>query len=517
MKITKITPVMRKKSDKIRLAPYCRVSSDSQDQLHSFAAQIRYYSEYEKKHPEYTIVDIYADEGITGTEMEKRDDFLRLIRDCKRGRIDRIITKTVSRFARNLEELLEATRLLKKLGVSVYFEEQGIDTEKLNMEMLVTFPGMAAQQESETISGNMRLSYKARMEMGEFNCTCPAYGFQLINGEMAINESEAIVIRRIFDLYLQGMGLQSIARILNEEEIPRRYGRKEWKHRTIRYILTNERYKGDAILQKKYTTETLPYRRVTNQGQYPMYYVENSNPAIVDKETFDKVQEMLKSRQNEPCGRVVYPLSGKLRCPECGRTFRRQEINEKVYWCCMKMASGESNCQSRRVREDVVYETFTNLLYKLKIYRKELLGTLIQRIEYLQSQKSGVQEEIRKIDKDIADLGAKNLVITRLHTSGVLGVTEFTVQSSEISNRITELRVERRKKMSEEGDEELDNLKELNQIIEECQLTSRFNGEVFEQIVDRIIVDSTTTITFCLMGGLKLSETIYEKGRCKKE
>lgn len=515
MKITEITPTIRKKSDKIRLAPYCRVSSDSTDQLHSFAAQIRYYNEYEKKHPEYTIVDIYADEGITGTEMEKRDDFLRLIRDCKRGLIDRIITKTVARFARNLEELLETTRMLKRLGVSVYFEESGIDTEKLNMEMLLTFPGMAAQQESETISGNMRLSYKARMEMGEFNCTCPAYGFELVNGEMIINESEAIVIRRIFDLYLQGVGLQNIARILNEEKTPRRYGRIEWRHRTIRYILTNERYKGDALLQKKYTPDTLPFRQKINKGEKPQYYVENSNPAIVSKETFDKVQEVLKSRQNEPCNRVLYTLSGKLRCPECGRTFRRQETNGKVYWYCMQTASGASNCQSRRVREDMVYDAFTNLLYKLKIYRKELLGTLIQRSEYLQNQTSENQERIRQIDKEIADLGAKNLVITRLHTSGVLGVTEYTAQSSEISNRITELRVERRKKMNEDGDEGLDNLKELNQIIEECQLTSRFDGEIFEQIIDRIIVDSSTEITFCLTGGLKLTETINEKGRCK--
>ena len=156
MHITEITPKMPQKAEKIRLAPYCRVSSDSADQMHSFATQIRYYSEYEKKNPQYQIVDIYADEGITGTEMEKRDEFTRLLRDCKRGKIDRIITKSVSRFARNTEELIATLRMLKEFGVSVYFEEQGIDTQQMNMEMIVTFPGMAAQQESETISGNVR-------------------------------------------------------------------------------------------------------------------------------------------------------------------------------------------------------------------------------------------------------------------------------------------------------------------------------------------------------------------------
>ena len=200
-------PTIQVTAKKIRLAPYCRVSSDSADQLHSFAAQIRYYSDFTSKHSEYELVDIYADEGITGTDMSKRDDFLRLLRDCKKGLIDRIITKSVSRFARNTEELLETLRMLKSIGVSVYFEEQGIDTNKMNMEMIVTFPGMAAQQESETISGNLRWSIRKRMESGEYNCTYPAFGFNQKNGVMTINETEAIVVRRIFDLYLQGYGL----------------------------------------------------------------------------------------------------------------------------------------------------------------------------------------------------------------------------------------------------------------------------------------------------------------------
>ena len=159
MQITEITPVKQKSDKPIRLAAYCRVSSDSEDQLHSFAAQIQYYSAYERTHPEYTLVDIYADEGLTGTDMKKRDELNRLIRDCQKGKIDRIIIKSISRFARNTEELLTTLRLLKSIGVSVYFEEQGIDTDKLNMEMIVTFPGMAAQQESMSISENMRWSY----------------------------------------------------------------------------------------------------------------------------------------------------------------------------------------------------------------------------------------------------------------------------------------------------------------------------------------------------------------------
>ena len=158
--------VNREQYHQRRVAAYCRVSSDSEDQRHSFAAQVKYYTEYTAAHPEYELVDIYADEGITGTEMKKRDDFNRLLRDCRKRKIDRVITKTVSRFARNTAELLTVVRALKELGVSVYFEEQGIDTETLDLEMILTFPGMAAQKESETISENMRWSYRKRMETG---------------------------------------------------------------------------------------------------------------------------------------------------------------------------------------------------------------------------------------------------------------------------------------------------------------------------------------------------------------
>lgn len=357
MNITEITTDKQKK-EVIRLAAYCRVSSSSDDQIHSFATQIRYYSEYAKKHPEYQLVDIYADEGMSGTEMKKRDEFNRLLRDCRNGKIDRIIVKSISRMSRNTEELLVTLRMLKDIGVTVYFEEQGIDTDKLNMEMIVTFPGMAAQQESEAISGNMRWSYKKRMESGDFNCTCPAYGYSLDNGEMVINETEATVIRNIFDMYLKGMGIQSIANKLNEEKIPRRYGYSKWYYNTVRYVLTNERYIGDALLQKKFTTDTLPYRKKYNKGEKPQYYVENSNPAIISKETYNAAQNLLKSRQNGNRKRIEYPLSSILKCPECGRSFRRQIISGTAYWHCAGRSSGATNCEYRRVREEEVYESF---------------------------------------------------------------------------------------------------------------------------------------------------------------
>lgn len=513
--ITEITS-KQQEAKIIRLAAYCRVSSDSEDQLHSFAAQIRYYTEYTQRDPKYRLVDIYADEGITGTSMEKRNEFHRLLRDCKKGLIDRIIVKSVSRFARNTEELLATLRMLSEYEVSVYFEEQGIDTAMMNSEMIVTFPGMAAQQESLSISGNMRWSYKKRMESGEFNCCAPAYGFNLVNGQLEINESEAITIQRIFDLYLQGYGKQTIANMLNEDGVCRRYNQTKWYGFTIDYVLNNERYMGDVLLQKSYTTESLPFKKVMNKGEQPQYYVENSNPAIVSREIYQAAQALQKERRtNTGKQKSVYPLSGVLRCPECGRAFRRQIVREKAYWVCSGLSSGATKCKSIRLQEDEVYSSFQIMIMKLSENREYLLGSLIGQIEEMQYRTSGSQERIKDLDKEIADLGTQNLLIARLHTKGILNASDYAKQSADIGNKITELRIERRKKLSEDEDDELlDELKTLDGLLDETETEWEFNGELFEQIIVSITAESNAVLTFKLLGGIELTEKISEKGRC---
>ena len=513
--ITEITR-QRPTPPQIRLAAYCRVSSDSSDQLHSFAAQIKYYSEYCKRHPEYKFVDIYADEGITGTSMEKRDDFRRMLRDCKKGLIDRIIVKSMSRFARNTEEMLTALRALEQMEVSVYFEEQGLDTKSMNSEMFATFPGMIAQQESVSISQNMRWSYKKRMESGEFNCCAPAYGFDLISGKLVINETEAAVIRRIFDLYLQGVGMQTIANILNNEGVRRQYGREKWHHTTVNYVLNNERYKGDALLQKQITTQTLPFKKQRNHGEQPMYYVENSNPAIVSRETYEAVQALIKSRQPS-CKRKAknYPLTRTLLCPDCGHTFRRQVVNGTAYWLCAAKATNKTDCAWRRVKEDEVYAAFNLMIRKVQANREYLLGALIRQLEELQYRTTGSQQRIKEIDREIADLTAQNLVLSRLHGKGVLNAADYTAQSDVLENKITELRIERRAKITDSDENEmLEELKMLNDILKEVEIGIGFDAELFEQTVDSITVDSNERLTFHLAGGISLPEKIREKGRC---
>lgn len=506
MRVVELTPnQIIEDVKKIRLAAYCRVSTDKADQLNSFVNQIKYYTDYTKKNPQYELVEIYADEGLTGTDMKKRSEFNRLLDDCKKRKIDRVITKSTSRFARNTQDFLVVIRMLKELGISVYFEEQGIDTSKMNMEMFATFPGLIAQQESESISQNMRWSYQKRMQSGDYNTTKAPYGYTLENGELTVNETEAQIIRRIFDLYLSGVGKQRIANILNEEN-----NDKNWSASTIKYILSNERYMGDALLQKSYKTETLPYRKVINKGEKAQYYVENSNTPIISKETFEAAQRMQNSRtSNNGKKKPNYPLTKKIRCADCGRTYRRMVTNNIAYWLCSSRAAGKTECTPLRIKESDVYITFNKLAHKLKDNREGIILPTIKYIKAMQEKSSESQQKIFEIDKQIADLTAQNHTLAKFHTKGILDSISYTEQSSAVSDKIMNLRVERRRILKESEEHELiENLKHLDTLLKEYIPSSDFDKELFSEIVESITLSSNTELNFTLLGGINITERI---------
>ena len=281
----------------LRVAAYCRVSTDSDDQRNSFAAQQNHYYDYIHAHDHWELADIYADEGITGTAARKRDDFQRMLADCRKGRIDKILVKSVSRFARNTTDCLEALRELKALGISVYFEEQNIDTKIASSEMMTAVIASCAQAESESISKNMRWSYQKRMESGAF-ITCKApFGYRLVDRRLIVEETEARIIQMIFQDFLAGWSTVEIADKLTSMGIRTREGLDEWKPYTIKRILVNEKYIGDALLQKKYSTDTFPPVKKCNNGERPQYYVENSHQAIISRETFEAAQKLLQSKR----------------------------------------------------------------------------------------------------------------------------------------------------------------------------------------------------------------------------
>lgn len=514
----------------LRLAAYVRVSSNSEDQRHSFAAQVKYYTEYIAAHPEYELADIYADEGVTGTRMDKRDDFNRLLRDCKKRRVDRIITKSVSRFARNTTELLTVVRALREIGVSIYFEEQGIDTETIDLEMLLTFPGMAAQKESETISDNMRWSYQKRMESGEFNCCRAAYGYDLIDGQLQINEAEAAVVRRIFDLYLQGFGKQAIANQLNAEGAPRRYGQKNWYLFAIDYILNNERYMGDALLQKSYTTDVLPFRKKRNHGEKAQYYVENNHPAIIDAATFARVQEELARRASKRKVKQVgtkteqgrysskYALTELLVCEECGTPYRRctwtVSGKKKIVWRCIsRLDYGKRYCHhSPTMEEAPLQEAIMNAVQRTAQANPDVLKTLKMHIQLglgaddNEDQSVETQIRITEIDREFKEI--------------LNSVTAENQQQLLTDPRIAELMAEKRtleSKLAEYNAAEQNRknaasrLEQIFTILDGMKNHPlAFDDQVIRQILQCVVVESKEKIRVVFTGGLEVEAEVEQ-------
>ena len=283
---------------KLRVAAYARVSSSSEDQLNSYRVQNQYYSELISNNPDWEMVDIYADEGITGTSVEKREDFQRMMQDCRKGKIDRILVKSISRFARNTKDCLAAVRELKELGVSVQFEEQGIDTSKVSSEMVTAIMASLAQKGSESISSNVRWGVQKRMLDGTFISSSVPYGYEMFHGQLRILPSEAQFVKWIFQAYLSGLNAQSIAEQMNQAyALLGIENTRKWHNTTILYILSNERYIGDSLWQKTYATDSLPTRQIKNTGSKTQYYIEHTHTPIIDRDTYSAVQRLREKRK----------------------------------------------------------------------------------------------------------------------------------------------------------------------------------------------------------------------------
>lgn len=521
--ITQIMPIgitaTEAESKKIRIAAYCRVSSDSSDQEQSFAAQVRYYTQAISQMTGAELVDIYADEAISGRGTEKREDFNRLIADCKKGKIDRILTKSVSRFARNTVDCLHTVRMLSELGVSVMFEKEHIDTATMTSEVLLAMSGTQAQDESISHGNNMRWSYERRMKDGNFlGCKSP-YGYDLQGCAMlVINEKEAEIVLLIGNLYLSGMGKQRIADYLNDNGIEYRNGRK-WTAFIIHYILNNERYVGDALLQKKITTKEYPPRKIHNDGSVAQYYVQNSHPAIMPREMREAILALQAQRRGEVIKTGGHALSKMLRCADCGHAYRRVKTKKQIVWKCAYQVAGRSDCTAIAVREDDVCQAMIDVINKLHDSREALLIPLIARMEEMQSKVNGTEIKIYEVDSEIAVLSKQSLVVAELLSSGILDPSDFTAQNNELNNKISELRRKRRELLKQnENDDQLAELREL------CDMLEAMDGEMTEydedtirSIIRHATVLSSTEIRIHLHGGLEVTERLpqYYNRRCK--
>ena len=508
-----VIPPKAVRPDTLRVAAYCRVSSDSADQLHSYAAQIRAYTQAINAHDGWDLVDIYADEGLTGTRMDKREDFNRLMADCRKGKIDKIVVKSISRFARNTRDCLATLRELSSLGVTVKFEKENIDTGTLTSELMVSVSASLAQEESISISKNQRMSYQRRMERGEFiTCSAP-FGYQIVDGKnLTIVEDQAEIVKWIFAAYLRGYSSEWIAQELSENGPAPLHGGQKWHQQTIRKILTNEKYIGDALCQKTYTTNTFPYRRKDNHGEADQYYVEHTHPAIISYEDFQKVQELLKRRaERQSIPHDQTPLARKIICGQCGTLYMRR-ISKAGYvsWVCRKHDRKAADCPNGRISEDSIHAAFLRMYRKLRTHDGIVLSPVLRQMDTLSDALHRGNPAMLAVNTAIATASEQSYHLTKLHTAGLLDKAALSAKQAELNAKLTELRRERRKLLcNEDIDEQVDAIRlTIDTIRNGPETLSSFDEALFTKLVERIVVDTQGTIRFQLYGGFEFQETL---------
>ena len=338
------------------VAAYARVSSGKDAMLHSLSAQVSYYSEHIQSHPEWEYAGVYVDEALTGTK-DDRDGFQRLLADCRAGKIDMVLTKSISRFARNTVTLLETVRELKTLGVDVYFEEQNIHSLSGDGELMLTILASYAQEESRSVSENCKWRIRQKFQQG-IPTTTRLNGLRIDHGKVTVIPDEAKAVALIFELRRAGMGKNGIARELNRRGVPAKRG-GIWHESVVETILRNEKYQGDLLLQKQYRVDHLSKIDRPNLGELPQYLVRDDHEAIVSREVFEEVQQSIRERAAAfPEGhgvRAHYPFSQRLICGHCGKHYKRRVNSGKIAWqCSTYMTRGKALCPAKQIRESIL-------------------------------------------------------------------------------------------------------------------------------------------------------------------
>ena len=401
---------------KLRVAAYCRVSTDSDEQATSSEAQVEHYTEFIQKNPEWEFAGIYADDGISGTNTKNRDEFNRMIEDCEAGTIDMIITKSISRFARNTLDCLKYIRQLKDKNIPVFFEKEAINTMDAKGEVLITIMASLAQQESQSLSQNVKLGLQFRYQNGQVQVNHNHFlGYTKDEeGNLVIDPEQAEVVKRIYREYLEGYSMDKIAKGLEADGILTGAGKTKWWTSTINKILRNEKYIGDALLQKTYTTDFLNKTRVKNNGIVPQYYVEGNHEAIIPKDIFLRVQEELVRRRV-----VKTSANGKKRsyscnhcfaqiviCGECGEMFRRIHWNNRgcksIVWRCLSRLECHARTVYETVLENVVIQAINTLLGDKSTYQAQLQQNIAKVIREAQkSTADDIDEQLMELQKEL--------------------------------------------------------------------------------------------------------------------
>ena len=484
------------KPNKRKVAAYARVSTDKEEQVTSYEAQVDYYTRYIKAKPDWEFVEVYTDEGISATSTKKRDGFNRMIQDALDGKIDLIVTKSVSRFARNTVDTLTTVRKLKNKGIEVYFEKENIYTLDSKGELLITIMGSLAQEESRSISENTTWGQRKRFADGKVSVPYKHFlGYEKgEDGSLQIVEKQAKIVRSIYKMFLEGKTIRSIANYLTQKKIPTPAGKEKWSVSTVNSILKNEKYKGDALLQKSYTVDFLTKKTKKNEGEVPQYYVENSHPAIIPSEIFDMVQLEFEKRKGKAMGSGSI-FVGKIICGDCGsfygpKIWHSNEKCRKTIWRCNSKYKHKVKCQTPNITETWIKEKFVeaiNLLIKNKdsiISDCECLISELQDTSLIDDKEIKLKSEqnvLYNSMKELIEENSKSKIDQTEYNKHYENLKEQYEKNNEKLNKLENTRLEWKVKKQKTVDL-------LNEIKMQDKLISEFDESLWYALVEKVIV-----------------------------
>ena len=513
-----------------KVAAYCRVSTDSEEQLVSYANQKKVYTEMIASRKDWCFAGLFADEGISGTRADKRPEFNKMINNCLAGKIDYIITKSVSRFARNTVDCLDYVRMLKSKGIGVYFEEQQIDTLKTDSELYLVIYAGFAQSESESISKNITWSVRKKFEDGT-----PVFMYKRFlgyrkgaDGEPEIVPSEAVIVERIFNLYLAGETVDKISKMMQADNYDIPGKTISFSKGMIMNMLSNERYCGDAILQKSVTIDCIEKKRKKNTGEAPMYYVQNNHPAIIDRVTFNKVQEELARRKTKTPGSAKssitstgkysrYALTDVLICGNCGTRYRRvtwsrNGVKRIVWRCISRLDYGKKYCSdSPTIMEDKLQEAIVRAVNKFNeqdnaTYKALMRATISEALGL-----NGDPEEVDMLERKVEALNNKMLALVNESVSSGDGIeaheSEFMTLSQE--TELLKQRIAAIQESTAKDNGEQSRLEQIQAIISEREnKCMEYDDSIVRQMVECIKAYPGGKLEIIFGGGYLVEESV---------
>lgn len=496
----------RRKIERLRVAAYCRVSTDDEDQIKSYNSMVTHYTELIKNNKEWIFSGIYADKAITGTKVDKREEFQRLIQDCMDGKIDMIIAKSLPRFARNTLDTLKYVRMLKERNIAVYFEVEKINTLK-DGEFLMTILSSVAQQEVENTSAYVKKGLKMKMKRGELVGFqgCLGYDYDVETKSISINEEGAVVVRYIFDRYVAGAGSTMIARELNEQGHLTIRG-NPWTSSSVMGIINNEKYKGDILLGKTFTVDPISKRRLENLGEEDRYYIHDHHEPIITEEQFERAQEMRRRRNgNRKCGVTPgkrekfsrqFAFSCMVECGFCGSNLSRRRWHssskyKKTIWQCVKSTKeGKRFCpDSKGIPEQVIEEAFIESYRMLCNDNKDVLEEFLKRTEKALGENS-IEDQLHKLKKSIDKVSLKRKKLLDNYLKGIIEQDIYEETDVELKTELTNARakLEYLQQQSDEKSSLQRRLSDFKKALSHNEVLEEFDRGIFESIVEKVIV-----------------------------